>query len=81
MPVAIFSWSEGSFEPEHVFDPLFAMQHPEADLGPVISQKIITNQRGQVEALEDEGRVTMRVVFPASPPEAAEHVQEDAAHP
>ncbi|MCD6360888.1 MAG: PAS domain-containing protein [Armatimonadetes bacterium] len=56
----------GSFEPEHVFDPLFAMQHPEADLGPVISQRIITNQRGRVEALEDQGRVTMRVVLPAS---------------
>jgi len=54
----------GSFEPDNVFDPLFAMQHPEADLGPVISQKIIATQRGHVEALEDEGRVTMRITFP-----------------
>ena len=56
----------GSFEPEHVFDPLYAMQHPEADLGPVISQKIITNQQGRVEAHHEDGHVTMKVIFPAA---------------
>ena len=56
----------GSFEPEHVFDPLYAMQHPEADLGPVISQKIITNQQGRVEAHHEDGHVTMTVLFPAA---------------
>ncbi len=56
----------GAFEPEHVFDPLYAMQHPEANLGPVISQKIITNQQGRVEAHHEEGHVTMKVLFPAA---------------
>ncbi|MBD3293280.1 MAG: PAS domain S-box protein [Armatimonadia bacterium] len=58
--------SNGIFDPDTVFDPLAAMQNPESDLGPVISQKIITNQHGQVEAWRDEGRVTMRVVLPNS---------------
>jgi PAS domain S-box-containing protein len=54
----------GRFDPEAVFDPLAAMQDPDSDLGPVISQKIISNQHGQVEAWQDEGKVTMRVVLP-----------------
>ncbi len=60
------SSQNGTFEPEHVFDPLYAMQHPEADLGPVISQKIITNQQGLVEAHHEDGHVTMKVSFPAA---------------
>lgn len=56
----------GAFEPEHVFDPLYAMQHPEADLGPVISQKIITSQRGLIEAHHEDGHITMNVLFPAA---------------
>jgi PAS domain S-box-containing protein len=56
--------SNGGFDPDTIFDPLAAMQNPEIDLGPVISQKIITNQHGQVEAWRDEGRVTMRIVLP-----------------
>ncbi len=56
----------GKFDPETVFDPLTAMQNPESDLGPVISQKIISNQRGQVDAWQEEGRVMMRVTLPRS---------------
>ncbi len=56
----------GVFDPDTVFDPLYAMQNPESDLGPVISQKIITNQNGWVQALSDDGRVTMRVALPRS---------------
>lgn len=56
----------GLFDPDTVFDPLYAMQHPESDLGPVISQKIITNQNGRVVAVHDEGRVTMLVVLPGA---------------
>jgi nitrogen-specific signal transduction histidine kinase len=56
----------GEFDPEAVFDPLTAMQDPETDLGPVISQKIISNQHGQVDAWHDEGHVTMRVLLPRS---------------
>lgn len=56
----------GMFDPDTVFDPLAAMQNPDSDLGPVISQKIIVNQHGQVDAWHDEGRVTMRVMLPLS---------------
>ncbi len=56
----------GKFDPDTVFDPLAAMQNPECDLGPVISQKIISNQHGQVDAWHEEGRVTMRVTLPRS---------------
>ena len=56
----------GQFDADTVFDPLAAMQNPDSDLGPVISQKIITNQHGQVDAWHEAGRVTMRVVLPLS---------------
>lgn len=56
----------GEFDPTTIFDPLHAMQDPDIDLGPVISQKIITNQHGEVEAFNEEGRITMRVVLPRS---------------
>ncbi len=60
------SQENGAPSPEHVFDPLYAMQHPEADLGPVISQKIIMNQRGVVEVHHEDGRMAMRVIFPVA---------------
>jgi len=56
----------GVFDPDTVFDPLYAMQNPESDLGPVISQKIIANQNGRLQASTDDGRVTMRIVLPGS---------------
>ncbi len=56
--------ANGSFDPDVVFDPLAAMQNPDSDLGPVISQKIISNQHGQVDAWHDEEHVVMRVTLP-----------------
>jgi len=56
----------GQFDPDTVFDPLYAMQDPESDLGPVISQKIIANQQGRVDAVYDEGRVAMHVSLPGA---------------
>ncbi len=56
--------TNGTFDPDTVFDPLYAMQNPETDLGPVISQKIITSQNGWVQALNHDGRVTMRIALP-----------------
>jgi len=58
--------SNGQFDPDTVFDALTAMQDPDNDLGPVISERIITNQHGQVDAQQEDGRVTMRVVLPLS---------------
>ncbi len=58
----------GKFDPETVFDPLYAMQDPESDLGPVISQKIIANQHGRVQASYGQGGVTMLVALPRSEP-------------
>lgn len=57
---------DGQFNPDTVLDPLAAIQNPEMDLGPVISQRIIANQHGRVEASCEEGRVTMRVILPRS---------------
>lgn len=54
----------GKIDRETLFDPLAAMQDPDTDLGPVISQKIIANQRGQVDALVEDGWFTMRVMLP-----------------
>ncbi|HCA47832.1 MAG TPA: hypothetical protein DEP45_10910, partial [Armatimonadetes bacterium] len=61
----------GKFDPETVFDPLTAMQSLESDLGPVISQKIITNQQGQVDAWHEEGRMMMSVTLPRSEAQVA----------
>ncbi len=58
--------TNGQFDPATIFDPLTAMQNPDSDLGPVISQKIITNQDGRIEAWHEDGRVTMRVTLPHS---------------
>ena len=61
----------GKFDPETVFDPLMAMQRLESDLGPVISQKIISNQQGQVDAWHEEGRMMMCVTLPRSEAQVA----------
>ena len=61
----------GMLDLDTVFDPLVAMQDPHSDLGPVISQKIITNQQGQVDAWQDGSHVTMLVVLPRSHTRAA----------
>ncbi len=60
------SATTGSFEPDAIFDPLYVMEHPEADLRPVIGQKIITSQHGSVEAGCENGRVTMSVLLPTT---------------
>ncbi|MGC9318496.1 MAG: GAF domain-containing protein [Armatimonadota bacterium] len=60
------SRGDGQFDPETIFDPLAAIQSPESELGPAISQRIIANQHGRVEASCEDGRVTMRVVLPRS---------------
>lgn len=60
------SRTDGQFDPQTVFDPLCAIQDPESDLGPVISQKIIANQHGRVDAVCDEGRVAMLVALPGA---------------
>lgn len=65
------STANGQFDPETLFDPLTALQDPDTDLGPVISRKIITNQRGQVDARCESGRVTMRVMLPVSEKDAS----------
>ena len=54
----------GNFDPDTVFDPLHAMQNLECPLGPVVSQKIIDNQHGWIEASKEAGRVSMSVVLP-----------------
>lgn len=56
--------TNGEFDPDTIFDPLHAMQDPECELGPVISQKIIDNQDGRLQASFDNGRVSMCVILP-----------------
>ncbi len=58
--------TNGQFDPQRIFDPLHVLQDPEADLGPVISQRIISNQRGDVSAALEDGLMTMRITLPRS---------------
>ena len=55
-----------SFEPDTVFDPLYVIEHLEADLGPVIGHNIITSHDGNVEAACEDGQVIVRIVLPLS---------------
>ena len=52
--------------PEAIFDPLYALQQADADLGPAISRKIIDNQGGKVEAEAEDGHLEFRVIFPVT---------------
>lgn len=56
----------GSFDADAIFDPLYVMEHLDADLGPVIAQKIISGQNGSVEAACENGHVTMRIMLPSA---------------
>jgi len=50
--------------PEELFDPFFALQKANGDLGPAISRKIIDNQGGKVDAKMENGCLQLRVIFP-----------------
>ncbi len=65
-----------NLDPDTIFDPLYVIEHLEADLGPVIGHNIITAQDGSVEASEDDGHVIVRVVLPTSRTERASHSLE-----
>jgi hypothetical protein len=57
---------DGSFDADAVFDPLYVMEHLDADLSPVIGRKIITSQNGSVEAACENGHLLMRISLPSA---------------
>jgi len=63
------SSADGEFDPDTIFDPIRAIQDPHTDIRPAISQRIIANQEGRLDASCDNGRVTMRVFLPGAGPE------------
>ncbi|MFP3905282.1 MAG: hypothetical protein ACLFWB_13640 [Armatimonadota bacterium] len=55
-----------SLPPEELFDPFSALERTNGDLGPAISQRIIDNQGGQIDADLTDGNLQMRIVFPTT---------------
>lgn len=49
-----------------ILDPLFALQQPDGDLGPAISQQIVDRQGGKIVANGENGHIEFRVVFPVT---------------
>lgn len=55
----------------HVLDPMYALEHPDIDLGPAACQRVIESQGGQVETIVNHTSTTFRVTLPAVPPATA----------
>lgn len=53
-----------AIQPEKLFDPLYALEQNDPDLGPVISHTIMDNQGGKVEAKNNNGKLEFRLTFP-----------------
>ncbi len=49
---------------DKIFDPLYVLQQPGADLGPAISRQIVDKQGGRVEATTENGNIEFRIAFP-----------------
>ncbi len=49
---------------DEILDPLYALQQPDADLGPAISRQIVDKQGGRVEARTENGNIEFRIAFP-----------------
>jgi nitrogen-specific signal transduction histidine kinase len=61
-----FSGSGNARDPEleRIIDPLFALEQPDADLGPAISRQILSKQGGNLRAAAENGRIEFHVEFP-----------------
>ncbi|MFO7948538.1 MAG: hypothetical protein R6V19_17175, partial [Armatimonadota bacterium] len=55
-----------TLQPEELFDPFQALERTNGDLGPAISQRIIDNQGGQIDADFSNGDLQMRIIFPTT---------------
>ena len=53
-------------ELERIIDPLFALEQPDADLGPAISGQILSKQGGKLRAVAENGRLEFHVEFPTA---------------
>ncbi len=66
--------SDGT-ELSSLLDPLYALEHPDADLGPAVSQRILERQGGSVEAVLENGNTYIKVFLPVSTSKVA-HLAE-----
>jgi nitrogen-specific signal transduction histidine kinase len=55
----------------HVLDPMYALEHPEVDLGPAACQRLIESQGGRVETSVNHVSTLFRVTLPAVLPAAS----------
>jgi PAS domain S-box-containing protein len=65
LPVVIFVRSRaqdpGMDDPHLLLDPAYVLEHPEIDLGPSASQRLIESQGGQLEAYRENGTLVFRI--------------------
>ena len=53
-------------DPEQLFDPFYALQEADGDLGPAVSRQIIDNQGGKILVKYDNEHLEFQLVFPAT---------------
>ncbi len=76
--------ANGELDPESILDPIHVMQDPDCPLGPVISRRIIANQRGRLSVSCINSRLSVVVSLPlckasnATDQEVAQHGWQDS---
>ena len=53
-------------DPEQLFDPFYALQDADGDLGPAVSRQIIDNQGGKIVVKYHNEHLEFQLVFPAT---------------
>jgi signal transduction histidine kinase len=65
LPVIIFVRSRAADDslddPQLLLDPAYVLEHPDIDLGPSASQRLIESQGGQLEAYRENGSLVFRI--------------------
>jgi nitrogen-specific signal transduction histidine kinase len=57
-------------EPQRLLDPSYVLDHPDIDLGPSASQRLIESQGGVLEAYHDGGDIVFRISLSQAPARA-----------
>ena len=54
-------------EPQRLLDPSYVLEHPDIDLGPSASQRLIESQGGTLEAYHEGGEIVFRISLSPAP--------------
>ena len=57
-------------EPQRLLDPSYVLEHPDIDLGPSASQRLIESQGGVLQAYHEGGEFVFRISLSQAPARA-----------